>query len=77
MQLYKQSGVILMQRKKQYDQCINYVNQALFEEVISKNQITSVYQNDSRVRSGKISEPLSADNSIQWLLRACKSRKLS
>jgi hypothetical protein len=40
------------------------------------NQLTSCYQNNKRLRSGKISQPLEPDDSIEWILRAAMSDNL-
>lgn len=45
----------------------------MFEDTVINNPITSIYQKNSRIRSGKISMPLEADDSIQWILRAIKN----
>lgn len=37
------TGVILPQRTKTYDASISYVNQMLFQDIVSKNSITTVY----------------------------------
>lgn len=39
----------------------DYVNQALFQEVLENNVITTIYQNDERIRSGKIPPPQNSD----------------
>lgn len=49
---------------------MNYVYQSLLEEVVSANPITTLFQNDERIRSGKYSYPLYPDNSIRLLLKA-------
>ena len=48
----------------------NYINQALFQEVLENNTITTIYQNDERIRSGKINMPQEADQSIKILLKS-------
>lgn len=45
--------------------------------MILKNQLTSCYQNSKRVRSGKISHPLEADDSVEWILRATMNPELA
>lgn len=76
-QLYQYCGVILLRRDQKHNANINYVNQALIEDMILKNQLTSCYQNNRRLRSGKISHPLEADDSIEWILRAAINPELS
>ena len=44
--------------------------------MIQSNQLTSCYQNNKRLRSGKISHPLEADDSIEWILRAAMNKEL-
>jgi glycerol-3-phosphate O-acyltransferase len=43
----------------------------LFEDVVSINSITTITQNAMRLRSGKMSKPTMADDSVEWVLRAC------
>ena len=54
---------------------MNYVNQALFQEVLQHNVITTLFQNDERLRSGKFNMPIFADNSIKLLLKSFKNLK--
>jgi len=49
---------------------MNYLYQSLLEEVVGNNPFTTIFQNDQRIRSGKFSYPLMADNSIRLLLNA-------
>ncbi len=48
---------------------INYVNQSLFQEILENNPITTMFQNDVRMRTGKINMPLCPDPSIKILLK--------
>lgn len=48
----------------------NYINQALFQDVLENNQITTLFQNDERIRSGKFSYPIHPDKSIKILLKS-------
>ena len=48
----------------------DYVNQTLFEEVLENNPITTIYQNDERIRGGKINLPQQSDQAIKMLLKA-------
>ena len=74
--IYKYIGMFLPQRKMQHDHSIGYVNQALFEDTIINNPITTIYQNNGIERSGKISCPSEPDDSILWILRAMKNPQL-
>ena len=49
---------------------MNYVNQSLFQEVLEHNIITTLFQNDQRLRSGKFGVPIQAENSIKLLLKS-------
>ena len=51
----------------------NYINQAVLKELISKDQVTTVYQNGERFRSGKLFRKGTADMAIRWLLEAFSS----
>lgn len=64
------TGVLLPQRTKSYDSSVSYVNQMLFQDIVSKNSITTVYQNSFRARSGKLSNPSKHDDAIEWILRS-------
>jgi hypothetical protein len=37
---------------------MNYVNHSLLQEVLEHNVITTLFQNDERIRSGKFSLPI-------------------
>lgn len=74
--IYKYIGMFLPQRKMQHDHSIGYVNQALFEDTIINNPITTIYQNNGIERSGKISCPSEPDDSILWILRAMRNPQL-
>ena len=54
----------------------NYVNQALFQEVLQHNVITTLFQNDERIRSGKFNMPVFADNSTKLLLKSFKNLQM-
>jgi len=51
----------------------NYTNSALLREVIDNNQLTVVFQNGFRFRSGKLRKRMSPDMSIRWILDAFQS----
>lgn len=51
---------------------MNYVNHTLFQEVLENNVVTTLFQNDERIRSGKFSMPIYPEMSIQMLLKAHK-----
>ena len=48
----------------------NYINSELLKEIITNNQVTTIYQNYERFRSGKLHRKQSADMSIRWLLES-------
>ena len=48
----------------------SYVNQALFQEVLEVNPITTIYINDERIRSGKINLPKESESSVRMLLKS-------
>ena len=69
--ILKRVGYILQRRsvdKRELE--ISYVNQALLQEVIMDNPITTIFQNDERSRSGKLSSPNFADLMVRYLLNA-------
>ena len=51
----------------------NYVNGAVLKELISNDQVTTIYQNGERFRAGKLYKKQSADMSIRWILEAFTS----
>ena len=55
--LYKKTGLIMTKREDLQNLYINYVNQCLVQDVIENNPITTIYQNDYRLRSGKFNDP--------------------
>lgn len=83
--LLKRIGAILIRRDpmnsvsnvQSYSQqdadVMNYVNQSLFQEVLEHNVITTLFQNDERLRSGKYNLPLSPENSVRMLLKSIKN----
>ena len=82
--LLKRIGTILIRRDPQTSlsrttsdkidpNIMNYVNQALFQEVLQHNVITTLFQNDERLRSGKFNMPVFSDNSIKLLLKSFKN----
>lgn len=48
----------------------NYINSELLKEIITNNQVTTIYQNYERFRAGKLHRKQSADMSIRWLLES-------
>lgn len=69
--ILKRIGYILQKRNvSKSNQEISYVNQALLQDVLMDNPITTVFQNDERSRSGKFSLPNYADNMVNSLLIA-------
>ena len=66
-------GYIFSRRAQDQSLSSNYTNSALLRELIDNNQLTTVFQNGFRYRSGKLSRKMSPDMSIRWLLDAFKS----
>ena len=79
LKLSKGVGVCLIRRFPQYHlnndlsgadiDAINYVNQSLLDEVVQGNKMTTFFQNDKRIRTGKFSLPNQAETSIKMILR--------
>lgn len=44
------------------------MNSALLKEIIENNKITTVFQNNNRLRSGKLHRRVMADMAVKWLL---------
>ena len=69
-QLLRKVGCFLVQRQKQHDLSINYVNQSLIEESIESNMYTTIFMNDQRSRSGKLNHLKSPEYMIQLILKS-------
>lgn len=81
--LLKRIGTILIRRDPQTSlsrftsnpidsNVLNYVNHALFQEVIEANPITTLFQNDERLRTGKFTMPVFGEMSTKLLLKSFK-----
>lgn len=46
------------------------MNSAMLSQLISDNQLLTVFQNANRLRSGKLSRQTQPDMSIRWILHA-------
>lgn len=78
--LLKKIGIFLIRREprnflntrtghKLSSETANYVNQALFQEVLEANHFTTLFQNDERLRSGKFNNPIHPDKTIKYLIK--------
>jgi len=61
-------GYIFSRRKLGQSLQSNYINSEILKNVILNNQVTTLYQNYERFRTGKLHRKLQADMSIRWLL---------
>ena len=68
--IMRKIGLCQLNRHDKKDLFINYINQALIQDVIENNNITTIFQNDTRPRSGKFNQPLNADMMIKMVLKA-------
>ena len=66
-------GLCQLNRHDKKDLNINYINQALIQDVIENNHITTIFQNDTRPRSGKFNQPLNPDMMIKMVLKAYRN----
>lgn len=55
---------------------MSYVNAALFSDVVENNTITTIFQNDERIRSGKFTIPQTGEMSTRLLFHAYKKLNL-
>ena len=55
----------------------HYINMSMLQEVISCNQVTTVFQNGERFRASKLNRQSNSDVSVRWLLDAYNSLKAS
>ena len=69
----QQTGYIPARRSLGQGYQSSYVNSALLKELIANNKLITIFQNATRLRSGKLSRPIHADMSIRWLLHAFQS----
>ena len=67
--LLRRAGCFLIKRRQAHNNIVNYVNQSLLHDVIEDNQITTIFQNDERPRSGKFSVPQHPDYMIKLLIK--------
>lgn len=63
-------GYIQTKRNKDMTIQQSYVNQAVLKELMLNYNMSCVYQNDKRLRSGKFSQSEAGDLSIMWILQA-------
>jgi glycerol-3-phosphate O-acyltransferase len=68
--LFRRIGHFLIKRREYSNLSVNYVNQALIQEVVESNLVTTIYQNDERPRSGKFNLPMYPDNMIKLILKS-------
>lgn len=66
----KRVGYVLTKRSREQSLQWSYVNQAVIREILNKYRFLLMFQNDLRIRSGKLYHPTVADISVQWLLQA-------
>lgn len=63
------SGYISTRRSRQQSLQQSYINQAVLREVINKHPMCILFQNDVRLRSGKLAQPVTADMGVLWLMQ--------
>lgn len=69
--LLRRIGHFMIRRKElTEDLCLSYVSQALMEEVIDNNTVTTVFLNDQRSRCGKLCVPSQAEASVRQILKS-------
>lgn len=60
---HKSCGYVFAQRSSQNAQT-SYVNSALLTEIIKDNSLSVVFQNEERLRSGKLSQTRQGDQAV-------------
>ena len=68
--ILKNVGYIKTKRSRDQSLQWSYTNQAVIREILNKHRLLMMFQNDVRIRSGKLNHPTVADISVQWLLQA-------
>ena len=69
--LYNRIGHFLIKRKNSTDsENMSYLSQALMEDVIDGNMITTIFLNDRRLRSGKFSMPMHSEISVKHIIQS-------
>lgn len=68
--IIKNMGYIKTKRTRDQSLQWSYTNQAVIREILNKHRLLMIFQNDVRIRSGKLNHPTVADISVQWLLQA-------
>ena len=66
----KKAGYIFSRRDSSQSVQSRYINQALLREIIEKNKLTVVFQNEYRHRTGKLHRKTLPDLSVRWLLES-------
>lgn len=63
-------GHLAIKSRNSDDHNISYASQALLQEVIENNAITTMYLNDERSKTGKFSQPSEPCNLMKMLLKS-------
>ena len=63
-------GVVMSKRSEDQSMSTYYLQSSLLKETIEHNQVTMIYQNNQRIRSGKLNRKVTADMSVRWILEA-------
>jgi len=71
--ILKNTGYITSRRKQGQSMQSRYVNSSLLREIISRNQITTIFQNAERYRASKLNRQSNSDMAIRWLIDAFES----
>lgn len=66
----RKAGYIFSRRDSGQSVQNRYINQSLLREIIEKNKLTVVFQNEYRHRTGKLHRKPNADLSVRWLLES-------
>lgn len=71
--LLKSCGYITSRRRTSQSLQSNYINSEMLKELITDNQVVTVFQNEERFRSGKLNRKKQGDMSIRWILETFAS----
>ena len=75
--ILKSTGYMLSRRKQGQSMQSHYINSSLLQEVIARNQVTTVFQNSERFRTGKLTRQALSDVCVRWLIDTYNSLKAS
>ena len=66
--LLKGVGYIHARRSRDQSMQEGYITQAIIREILSSEKLLVMFQNEERMRSGRVNQPTVSDISVEWLM---------